>query len=89
MSSVLSPHAASSHCSSDRNDQLTQSPRAGHDSYSPYHIPDSRVTVELIRLLLATIVRLRVCNASHPLVEPWRMTPTCRRRNQGGFYGIL
>jgi hypothetical protein len=68
MSSVLSPHAASSHCSSDRNDQLTQSPRAGHDLYSPYHIPDSRVTVELIRLLIATIVQPRVCHAPHP---PW------------------
>ena len=68
MSSVLSPHAASSHCSSDRNDQLTQSPHAGHDLYSPYHIPDSRVTVELIRLLIATIVQPRVCHA--PL-SPW------------------
>jgi len=88
MSSVLSPHAASSHCSSDRNHQLTQSPRAGHDLYSPYHIPDSRVTVELIRLLIATIATsCQQCTS--PPVEPWRMTPTGRRRNQGGFYGIL
>lgn len=88
MSSVFSPHAASFHCSSDRNDQLTRSPRAGHDLYSPYHIPDSRVTVELIRLLIDTIVQPRVCNAPLP-VEPRRMTPTGPRRNQGGFYDIL
>ncbi len=68
MFSVFPPHAAFSHCSSDRNDQLIQSPRAGHDLYSPYHIPDSRVTVELIRLLIATIVQPRVCHAPH---SPW------------------
>lgn len=56
MSSVFSSHAAAFHWASDRNDQRTQSPSAAHDSYSPYHIPDSRVTVELIRLLIATMV---------------------------------
>ena len=69
MSSVSSSPAAAFPCTSDRNDQLTQSARAGHDSSSPYHIPDSRVTVELIRLRIATIVQPRVCNAPHPLEE--------------------
>ena len=66
MASVFSYYAASFHYSSDPHDQLTQSPRAGHDFYSPYHIPDSSLTVELIRLLIATIVQPRICNAPHP-----------------------
>jgi hypothetical protein len=50
MASVFSCYVACLRYASDLSDQLTQSPRAGHDFYSPYHIPDSSLTVELIRL---------------------------------------
>ena len=66
MASVFSHYATSLHCSSDRNDQLTQSPRASHGFHSPHYIPDSSLTVELIRLLIATIVNPLIRNAPHP-----------------------
>ena len=89
MASVFSYYVACLRYASDPSDQLTQSPRAGHEFYSPYHIPDSSLTVELIRLLIATIVRPRIRNAPHPFMEPRRITPTYPRGNQGGFYDIL
>ena len=52
---------------------------------SCHRISDSSLTVELIRLFIATIVPPHMRNASHPLMEPWRMTPPCPRENQGGF----
>lgn len=76
MASVFSSYAASVHFSSDPNDQLTQSPRAGHSFRSPHPIHDSRVTDKLIRLLIATIVQPRIRNALHLFMEPRRMTPT-------------
>lgn len=75
MGSVFSSYATSLHFSSDPNDQLTQSPRADHSFHSPHSIPDSSVTVELIRLLIATILQLRIRNAPHHFMEPRRMTP--------------
>ncbi|MBI3807190.1 MAG: hypothetical protein HY281_06705 [Nitrospirae bacterium] len=56
MASVFSYYAVSFHYSSDRNDQLTQSPNTRHYFHSPHYIPDSSLTVELIRLRIATIV---------------------------------
>jgi hypothetical protein len=85
MDSVFSYYVTSLHFSNDHNDQLTQSPRAGHCFHSPHHIPDSSLTAELIHLLIDTIVQPRACNAPHPLVEPRRMAPTGPRGNQGGF----
>jgi len=76
MASVFSCYGACLRYASDPSDQLTQSPRAGHDFYSPYYIPDSSLTVELIRLLIATIVQSRIRNPSHPFMEPRRMTST-------------
>ena len=61
MASVFSYYVPCFHYSSDCNDHLTHSPRAGHCFHSPYHIPNSSLTVELIRLLIATIV-----TASYP-----------------------
>lgn len=58
MASVYSCYVASLRFPSDPSDQLAQSPRAGHEFYSPYYIPDSSLTAELIRLLIATIVQL-------------------------------
>ena len=89
MASVFSYNVACFHYSSARDDYLTHSPRAGHCFYSPHHIPDFSLTVELIRLLLATIVKPFIRNAPHPFMEPRRMTPTCPRGNQGGFDDIL
>jgi hypothetical protein len=77
MASVLSYYVACFHNSSDRDDHLTHSFRTGHCVHSPFHIPDSSLTAELIRLLIATIVQSRVCNVPHPFVEPRRLTPTC------------
>lgn len=76
MASVFSSYTASFHFSSDPNDRLTQSPRAGHGFRSPHPIHDSRVTDKLIRLLIATTAKPRIRNALHPLMEPRRMTPT-------------
>ena len=89
MASVFSYYAASFDSSSDREDQLTQSPHAIHCRHSPQHIPDSSSSVKLIRLLIATIVTPHIRNAPHPFMEPRRMTPTCPRGNQGGFYAVL
>jgi len=77
MASVFSYYVASFPSSSDPNDQLTHSPRARHGFHSPHYIPDSSLTVELIRLLIATIVTPLTRNAPHPFMEPRRMTPTC------------
>ena len=77
MASVFSYYVPCFQSSSDRNDQLKQSPRAGHGFHSPHHIPGSSVTVELIRLLIVTIVTHFIRNAPHPFMEPRRMTPTC------------
>src|SRR5712692_4543031 len=89
MASVFSHYVPCFHYSSDPNDQLIQSPRTGHGFHSSHPIPYSSLTVELIRLLIATIVNLLLRNAPHPFMEPRRMTPTCPRGNQGGFYDIL
>ena len=77
MASVFSYYVACFHYSSDRTDQLTHSPPADHSFHSPHLIPDSSLTVELIRLLTATIVMPLTRNALHPFMEPRRMTPTC------------
>jgi len=66
MASVLSYYATSLHYSSDPNDQLIQSPRASHGFHSSHPIPYSSLTVELIRLLIATIVKPLIRNAPHP-----------------------
>ena len=89
MASVFSCYVTRIRYASDPSDQLTQSPRVGHDFYSPYHIPDSSLTVKLIRLLIATIVHSRIRDPSHPFMESWRLTPTYPGGNQGGFYDIL
>ena len=73
MASVFSYYASSFHFSSDRNDQVIQSPRAGHGFNST---PDSSLTTELIRLLIATTTKPCIRNAPHPFMEPRRMTPT-------------
>ena len=89
MASVFSYYVVCFHYSSNRDDHRTHSPRAGHCFHSPHHIADSSLTVELNRLLIATIVQPRIRNVSHLFMEPRRMTPTCPRENQGGFYDIL
>ncbi len=76
MASVFSYYVASFYDSSDRHDQLTQPPRAGHGFHSSHAIPDSSLTVELIHLLIVTTVKSCIRNAPHPLMEPRRMTPT-------------
>ena len=58
MVSVFSYYATCLLYSTDPGDQLIQSPRADHGFYSSHHIPDSSLTVELIRLFIATIVHL-------------------------------
>lgn len=73
MGSVFSFYATSLHFSSDPNDQLTQSPRAGHSFDST---PDSSLTTKLIRRLIATTAKPCIRNAHHPFMEPRRMTPT-------------
>ena len=77
MASVFSYYAVSFLCSSDRNDQLTESLRADHGFHSPHYIPDSSLTVELICLLIGAIVQFCLRISSHPFMEPRRMTPTC------------
>jgi len=89
MASACSYYVACFHNSNDPTDHLTHSPHTGHCFHSPYHIPDSSLTAELIRLLIATIVQHRFCNAPHPFMNPRRLTPTCPRENQGGFYDIF
>mgnify|MGYP001608237252 CR=1 FL=1 len=76
MASVFSYYVPCFQSSSNCNDQLKQSPCAGHGFHSPHHVPGSSLTVELIRLLIATILQLRIRNAHHPFMEPRRMTPT-------------
>ena len=76
MASVFSYSAPPRHYSSNPNDQLTRSPRAHHGFHSPYHFPHSISTIELIRLLIATIVSPLIRNTLHPFMEPRRMTPT-------------
>lgn len=76
MASVFSYHTASIHCSSERNNQLTQSPRASDDFHSSYYIPGSSLIIELMRLRIATIVQPLIRNAPHLFMEPRRMTPT-------------
>ena len=73
MASVFSYYASSFHFSSNRHDQLIQSPRAGHSFDST---PDSSLTTKLIRLLIATAAKPCIRNAPHPFMEPRRMTPT-------------
>jgi len=53
MASVFSYSVACFRYSSDRDDNLTHSPRADHCSHSPHHISDSSLTVELNRLFIA------------------------------------
>jgi len=89
MASAFSYYATCFHYSSDRNNQLTQSPRASHCFRSSHLISNSGLTVELIRLLIGTVVPSRIRNPSHSFMEPQRMTLTGPRGNQGGFYDIL
>ena len=70
MASVFSYYATCLHYSSDRNDQLTRSPRTSHGFLSPLHISSSSVTVELIRLLIATIVTPHIRNVTY-LTTSW------------------
>ena len=78
MASVFSSYVACFHYSSDRDDQLTHSPRVGHYLYPSHRtIQDSGLTVELVRLFKATIVTPRIRNIPHPFMELRRMTPTC------------
>jgi hypothetical protein len=79
MASVFSYYAVSFHCSSNLNDQLTQSTRASHIFYSPRHILNSSVTVELIRSLVGTSVQSCIRNSSHPFMEHRQMTPVYPR----------
>ncbi len=74
MAWVFSYSATPRHYSSDPNDQLTQSPRTHHGFHSPYHFPDSISTIELTRLLIATIANPLIRNAPHPFMEPRQMT---------------
>ena len=76
MASVFSYYAPPRHDSSNPNDQLTQSPRADHGFHSPYHFPHSISTIELTRLLIATIANPLIRNAPHPFMEPRKMTST-------------
>ena len=80
MASVFSYYAACFDSSSDREDQLTQSPRAIDCLHSPHHIPDSSSMVKRIRLLIAAIVNPHIRNAPHPFMEPRRMTPASSGR---------
>ena len=73
MASVFSYYVVSFHSSSDPSDQLTQSPRAGHNFASA---PDSSLTTKLTRLFIATTAKPCIRNAPHPFVEPRQMTPT-------------
>ena len=77
MASVFSYYAAALHYSSNPHDQLTQSSRPHYSLHSPHPIPDSNWTIELIRLLIATIVNPLIRNSRHPFIEPRRMTPAC------------
>jgi len=52
MASVFSSYAASFYFSSNQNDRLTPSLRAGHSPPSPHSIPDSGLTSDLIRPLI-------------------------------------
>ena len=63
MASVFSYSTASFDIPSDREDRLTQSPRAIDCPHSPQHLPDSSSTVILIRVLIATIVNPLISNA--------------------------
>ena len=74
MASVFSYSAISVHFPNNPNDQLTQSPRADHGFHSPYHFPHSISTIELTRLLIATIANPLIRNAPHPFMEPRQMT---------------
>ena len=69
MALVFSYYVPCFHYSSDRDDHLVHSLRAGHGFHSPHHIPDSSLTVELIRLLIATIVQ--PCIRTH-LTLSWK-----------------
>jgi hypothetical protein len=89
MASVFSYYTAPFGSSSNREDHVTQSPRAIHCLHSPHHILDFSSMVKRIRLLIATIVNPHIRNAPHPFMEPRRMTPTCPRGNQGGSYDTL
>jgi hypothetical protein len=75
MASVFSSHDTSLHYSSNRNAQLTQSPRADHRFHPPHYFPDSISTIELIRLLIAMIGNPLIRNAHHLFMERRRMTP--------------
>ena len=89
MASVFSSLTSFLHCSSDRHDQLTQSPRTSHGFHSSHPIPDSRVMAELSHLFIATTVNPLIRNAPHLFMEPRRMILPCPGGNQGGFYGTL
>ena len=55
------------HYSSDPHDQLTQSSRASHGFNSPFYHPNSRLTVELTRLLTDMIVTVSYPQCISPL----------------------
>lgn len=60
MASVFSYDVASFPSSSDHGDQLTQSPRADYIFYSLHPIPDSSLTIELIRLRIELPPKFRL-----------------------------
>ena len=63
MASVFSYYTAPFGSSSNREDHVTQSPRAIHCLHSLLHILDSSSMVKLIRLLIATLVNPLIRNA--------------------------
>ena len=67
MASVFSSPAASFYSFSDPHDQLTQSRHANHRFRSPLQVLTASMTVELIRLLIVTIVKLSDPQCPSPL----------------------
>ena len=63
MASVFSYSTASFDFPSDLEDHLTQSPRAIDYPHSPHYILDPSLTIQLIRMLIATIVNPLIRNA--------------------------
>jgi hypothetical protein len=68
MASAFSYYVPFLHYSSDPHDQLTQSSRASHGFNSPFYHPNSRLTVEPIRLLKSMIVQSHIRHPSYPFM---------------------
>jgi hypothetical protein len=75
MASVLSYRTAFPYYSSNPYDRLTQSLPTPHRFYLQVSLPDSRLTVELIHLPIATCVTSDIRHAHHLFMGPWLMTP--------------